>query len=138
METNIGRKFNFGKHKDEFILDIIKKNPYYIEWCFTNISWFKLNDIEQSYYEQTMKDWLDAWNNVRYAFKRGAGASKEIYKTVELYKKGQLKPCRKYFSVGDLSAIQSEFSRYIDYDCYSEYNEIDDICLGSDPMALFG
>lgn len=53
METD--RKFTFGKHKGEFILEVIKKDRQYIKWCITNINWFKLNDVEQHCFDQTIK-----------------------------------------------------------------------------------
>lgn len=136
MEKNINRRFNFGKHKGELIFDVIRIYPAYVEWVLNNISWFKLNDEEELFYHQTCKDWLEAWNNVRYAFKTGPGASKEMYKTVELYKKDLITKDNKSrcSGVSNISSIQEKFSQYIESD---EYNEIDDICLGSNPMCLF-
>lgn len=134
-----GRKFTFGKHKGEFILEIIRKQPWYVEWLLKNVDRFKLSQEELLFYNQTCTDWQEAWDNVRYAFKRGPGAAKEIYKTVEAYKKGEINPhpSSATFHLGLLNGIQQQFSKAIEYNPYSEWNEIDDICFGCDPMALF-
>ena len=126
------RTFTFGKHKGEFILEIIRTQPWYIEWLLENVAWFKLNDEESAYYNQTCADWREAWNNVRYAFKRGEGAAKEMYKTVESYKKGEIKPMPEPHYADILSGIQNQFSKYID-----EYDDFDEIYPGNDPMSLF-
>lgn len=47
------RRFTFGKYKGEYILYIIATHIGYIMWCFDNIKNFKLNDIEQKYYDWT-------------------------------------------------------------------------------------
>lgn len=134
-DTEKGRKFTFGKHKGEFILEVIRKQPWYIEWLFENVDWFKLSQEELDFYNQTCVDFKEAWENVRYAFKRGDGASEEMYKTVEAYKRGEIKsrPC----NIGDLDSVQRQFSKAIEYDPYSEFNEVDDIVFGCNPMALF-
>lgn len=132
MTKEISRKFTFGKYKGELIIEVIRMKPWYIEWLLKRVQWFKLNKEEEEFYNQTVKDWYEAWNNVRYAFKTGSGAAKEMYKTVEAYKKGEIKPKNK--SIDIISAINNKFSNYIEDD---DYSEIDDICLGSDPMALF-
>lgn len=45
------RKLTFGKYKGEYILYIISTHIGYIMWCLENLSWFKLTDIEQKYYD---------------------------------------------------------------------------------------
>lgn len=47
------RRLTFGKYKGEYILYIIATHIGYIMWCLDNIKNFKLNDIEQKYYDWT-------------------------------------------------------------------------------------
>lgn len=47
------RKLIFGKYKGEYILYIIAIHIGYIIWCLDNTKNFKLNDIEQKYYDWT-------------------------------------------------------------------------------------
>ena len=34
--------FTFGKHKDEYIRDVLETDPSYIIWCNDNINWFEV------------------------------------------------------------------------------------------------
>lgn len=49
------RKLFFGKHKGEFILDVIEKDTQYITWMNNNVDWIKLNDFEQKIYNKKLK-----------------------------------------------------------------------------------
>jgi len=37
--------FTFGKHKDEYIRDVLETDPSYIIWCADNIDWFDLDTV---------------------------------------------------------------------------------------------
>lgn len=50
MNTQV-RKMTFGKYKGQPILLIIAEHIGYIMWCFENISWFRLNENEQKFYD---------------------------------------------------------------------------------------
>jgi len=41
--------FTFGKYKGEFFVDIIEKDPCYIQWCMESIDWFTLSPDDQDY-----------------------------------------------------------------------------------------
>lgn len=41
----------FGKYKGKPILWVIALHIGYIMWCFENIDWFQLNDVEQKFYD---------------------------------------------------------------------------------------
>ena len=43
------RKFWFGKHKGEYIVDICICEPSYVEWCLSNVNGFKLNAEEKGH-----------------------------------------------------------------------------------------
>lgn len=47
------RRISFGKYKGEYILMVIAEHPGYIMWCFENIHWFRLDSIEQKFYDWT-------------------------------------------------------------------------------------
>lgn len=49
------RKLFFGKHKGEFILDVIENDLQYITWMNKYVDWIKLNDYEMSTYEKKLK-----------------------------------------------------------------------------------
>lgn len=57
------RKAWFGKHKGEYILELIADRSifftddglHYIKWCLKNLSWFKLSPEEQKFYEDKTK-----------------------------------------------------------------------------------
>lgn len=51
MKTNNIRYMTFGKYKGIPILQVIAEHIGYIMWCFENIDWFKLNDVEQKFYD---------------------------------------------------------------------------------------
>jgi len=35
-------ELTFGKYKGSLLKDVIKRDPVYVEWCLSNISWFKI------------------------------------------------------------------------------------------------
>ena len=45
------RYMTFGKYKGMPILQVIASHIGYIMWCFENISWFRLNESEQKFYD---------------------------------------------------------------------------------------
>lgn len=47
----MGRKFTFGKYKGQLIVEVIRMNPNYIDWCKENIPYFTLTDNEKSILE---------------------------------------------------------------------------------------
>jgi len=47
----IGRVMNFGKYKGNYILWLISKHPFYMNWIVKNTS-FQLNEVEQWWKEQ--------------------------------------------------------------------------------------
>lgn len=49
------RKLFFGKHKGEFILDVIENDVQYITWMNKYVDWLKLNDYEMATYEKKLK-----------------------------------------------------------------------------------
>lgn len=49
------RKLFFGKHKGEFILDVIENDLQYITWMNKYVDWIKLNDYEMVTYEKKLK-----------------------------------------------------------------------------------
>lgn len=49
------RKLFFGKHKGEFILDVIENDTQYITWMNKYVDWLKLNDYEMATYEKKLK-----------------------------------------------------------------------------------
>lgn len=49
------RKLFFGKHKGEFILDVIENDLQYITWMNKYVDWIKLNDYEMATYEKKLK-----------------------------------------------------------------------------------
>lgn len=49
------RKFFFGKHKGEFILDVIKSDTQYISWCLKYVDFLKFNDMEMQAYNDKLK-----------------------------------------------------------------------------------
>lgn len=49
------RKFFFGKHKGEFILDVIESDTQYISWCLKYVEFLKFNDIELQAYRNKMQ-----------------------------------------------------------------------------------
>lgn len=49
------RKLFFGKHKGEFILDVIENDIQYITWMNKYVDWIKLNDYEMETYERKLK-----------------------------------------------------------------------------------
>lgn len=50
MEIEI-REMTFGKYKGKPVLLIIAEHIGYIMWCLENIDWFKLNEVEQKFYD---------------------------------------------------------------------------------------
>ena len=55
------RKFFFGKHKGEFILDVIESDTQYISWCLKYVDFLKFNDMEMQAYNNKLKD-TDAYD----------------------------------------------------------------------------
>ena len=51
MDKKEIRLMTFGKYKGEPILKVIAQHIGYIMWCFENLSWFKLNEVEQKFYD---------------------------------------------------------------------------------------
>lgn len=51
MKTTNIRYMTFGKYKGKPILQVIQQHIGYIMWCFENIEWFQLNDVEQKFYD---------------------------------------------------------------------------------------
>ena len=49
------RKFFFGKHKGEFILDVIESDTQYISWCLKYVDFLKFNDMEMQAYNYKLK-----------------------------------------------------------------------------------
>lgn len=49
------RKFFFGKHKGEFILDVIGYDTQYISWCLKYVDFLKFNDMEMQVYNDKLK-----------------------------------------------------------------------------------
>ena len=49
------RKFFFGKHKGEFILDVIESDIQYISWCLKYVDFLKFNDMEMQAYNDKLK-----------------------------------------------------------------------------------
>lgn len=57
------RKAWFGIHKGEYILELIADRSIffaddglqYIQWCLKNLSWFKLSNEEQKFYDDKTK-----------------------------------------------------------------------------------
>ena len=49
------RKFFFGKHKGEFILDVIESDTQYISWCLKYVDFLKFNDMEMQAYNDKLK-----------------------------------------------------------------------------------
>lgn len=49
------RKFFFGKHKGEFILDVIENDTQYITWCMEHVSYLRLNETEINAYNIKIK-----------------------------------------------------------------------------------
>lgn len=57
------RKAWFGKHKGEYILELIADTSIffpdcgyqYIQWCLDNLSWFKLSEEEQKFFNDKSK-----------------------------------------------------------------------------------
>ena len=47
-----GRKFYFGKHKGEYINDVIINDTQYITWTMKNVSWFWYNKEEVELYKK--------------------------------------------------------------------------------------
>lgn len=91
------RVFTFGKYKGEYVLDVIRAHPTYIDWVLQNVKWFKLTKEEESY-----RKYISA-----------------VYQE-QFYE--------------EPSYIEQKFEEAINQeDC----GEIDDICWGADPMALF-
>lgn len=48
------RKFFFGKHRGEFILDVIESDTQYISWCLEHVDFLKFNDFEMQAYNNKM------------------------------------------------------------------------------------
>lgn len=49
------RKFFFGKHKGEFIIDVINSDVQYITWMIEHVDWLKLNNYEFISYQNKLK-----------------------------------------------------------------------------------
>lgn len=49
------RKFFFGKHKGEFILDVIENDTQYITWCIEHVEFLKFNEMEVTAYNKKLK-----------------------------------------------------------------------------------
>ena len=49
------RKFFFGQHKGEFILDVIEYDTQYISWCLKYVDFLKFNDMEMQAYNDKLK-----------------------------------------------------------------------------------
>lgn len=49
------RKFFFGKHKGEYILDVIEYDVQYISWCIENVEFLKFNAMEMQAYNDKMQ-----------------------------------------------------------------------------------
>lgn len=47
------RRMTFGKYKDYPVIQVIAEHIGYIMWCFENIPHFRLNHVEQTFY-----DWI--------------------------------------------------------------------------------
>lgn len=50
------RKFFFGKHKNEFILDVIETDVQYISWCLDNVDFLKFNETEMQAYRNKINE----------------------------------------------------------------------------------
>lgn len=48
------RKFFFGKHKGEFIMDVIENDTQYISWCLEHVDFLKFNETEMQAYNNKM------------------------------------------------------------------------------------
>lgn len=48
------RKFFFGKHRGEFILDVIESDTQYISWCLEHVDFLKFNETEMQAYNNRM------------------------------------------------------------------------------------
>ena len=49
------RKFFFGKHKGELILEVIESDTQYISWCLKYVDFLKFNDMEMQAYNDKLK-----------------------------------------------------------------------------------
>lgn len=49
------RKFFFGKHKGEFILDVIENDTQYISWCLKYVEFLKFNEMEMQAYRNKIQ-----------------------------------------------------------------------------------
>lgn len=54
-DKNKGRKFFFGKYKDQYIKDIIVNDTQYITWSMKNIKWFWFNHEEVELYKKQLR-----------------------------------------------------------------------------------
>lgn len=66
------RILTFGKYKGNKIIDIIKENPDYINWCWKNVKYFNLNHKEADILDNMLyniqllgsaRACIDEWNN---------------------------------------------------------------------------
>lgn len=50
------RKFFFGRHKGEYIEDVIYQDTQYIRWCLDNVTILKFNEEELSLFRSVEHD----------------------------------------------------------------------------------
>ena len=57
MVYKLNDKFNFGKHKGEFVQDVIEDDVTYIEWCLDNVEDFELDETLYQIYNDALKSY---------------------------------------------------------------------------------
>jgi hypothetical protein len=55
QDENRGRKFFFGKHRGEYVKDVIVNDTQYITWSMKNINWFWYNQDEVELYKSQLQ-----------------------------------------------------------------------------------
>lgn len=50
------RKFLFGRHKNEYIEDVIYKDTQYIRWCINNVAFLKFTDEEMNLFKEVERE----------------------------------------------------------------------------------
>lgn len=53
--TKEDQAFNWGQESGKIIIEVINKNPEYIEWCLKNVKKFKLGVKIQKLYDEVKK-----------------------------------------------------------------------------------
>lgn len=56
MIYGMNSRINFGKHKDELVSTVLRKDPRWLDWAHENVEWFELDEEVQVELESALEE----------------------------------------------------------------------------------